>query len=732
MEMEMVGNDPSLYRDIIKKLAYPVLLIEIVNEEIDHYRLFEVNEAACALLKLPEKELMEKDVMSLVSHLSPLAFSTVKHLFFKNKKFTTILDVPDGNGTMIPVELNVSLIDIEGKRMVFCLLKEYSTPCCYHEVLKEENNYLNTIMNTTQSIVLVLDKEGRIAHWNKFTEAFSGYLLEEVQYLTFWELFLEKDEENRIINNYLSGKIPSDYENYWLIKNGEKRHIKWKNVVFNDPAGNIEYVVATGVDITEQVHSLNELENSKEKYKTLVSSMDDFVFTIDQSLTVMSVFGKWIESNGFTKEMFEGESIEKIFNGSRLHLDAARQALSGKTTEFEWEFTINDKKHYFHSVLSPIILKDHVIKKVVGVTRDITEKKTLEEHHKRIYEAVTSGVVLQDSTGKIVYANKNASDILGYNKEALITMSSMNEEWEALNDSGDGISGEEHPAMKTLRTGESHSNVEMSIYNPARNEKRWILVDTRAIFELGSSEKIEYVISTFRDITKKKEMDLLLKQSEKLALVGQLASGIAHEIRNPLTGIMGFLKLIEEGDDKNKLFDFLPVIKTELEQINRFTDEFIELSHSQDDEWTDVEMVGIIQSALTAVGTDLNGKQITTVIESDFHDGLLLHGIKPQLKQLFINLFKNSIEAMSPAGHLIVKLDRVEDKARIRVIDNGKGISKARLKHLCEPYYSIKEKGTGLGLMRCLKITHQHNGKISFDSEEGKGTVVTIELSCLE
>lgn len=530
----------------------------------------------------------------------------------------------------------------------------------------------------------------------------------------------------------MSGKIPSDYENYWVIKNGEKRYIKWKNVVFNDLTGNLEYVVATGVDITEQVHSLNELENSKEKYKTLVSSMDDFVFTIDQSLTVMSVFGKWIESNGFTKEMFEGESIEKIFNGSRLHLDAAQQALSGKTTEFEWEFTINDKKHYFHSVLSPIILKDHVIKKVVGVTRDITEKKTLEEHHKRIYEAVTSGVVLQDSTGKIVYANKNASDILGYNKEALITMSSMNEEWEALNDSGDGISGEEHPAMKTLRTGESHSNVEMSIYNPARNEKRWILVDTRAIFELGSSEKIEYVISTFRDITKKKEMDLLLKQSEKLALVGQLASGIAHEIRNPLTGIMGFLKLIEEGDDKNKLFDFLPVIKTELEQINRFTDEFIELSHSQDDEWTDVEMVGIIQSALTAVGTDLNGKQITTVIESDFHDGLLLHGIKPQLKQLFINLFKNSIEAMSPAGHLIVKLDRVEDKARIRVIDNGKGISQARLKHLCEPYYSIKEKGTGLGLMRCLKITHQHNGKISFDSEEGKGTVVTIELSCLE
>ncbi|XXM70790.1 PAS domain S-box protein [Lysinibacillus sphaericus] len=729
--MEMVGNDPSLYRDIIKNLAYPVLLIEIVDEEIDHYRLLEMNEAACALFELYEEELMEKGVMSLLSHLTPLAYSTIKAILLKNGKHSTILDLPVGNGSMIPMEVNASLTRLDGKPIIFCMLKEYSAPCCYHEVLKEENNYLNTIMDTTQSIVLILDKEGRISHWNKFTEAFTGYLLEEVQYMKFWELFLEKDEENRIIDNYLSGKIPTEYENYWMTKNGERKYIKWKNSVFNDSIGNLEYVVATGVDITEQVHSLYELENSKEKYKTLVSSMDDFVFTIDQTLTVMSVFGKWIESNGFTKEMFEGKSIENIFNGSSMHLDAARQALSGKTTEFEWDFKIEGKKHYFHSVLSPIVIKNQRIKKIVGVTRDITEKKTLEDHHKRIYDAVTSGVVLQDSTGKIVYANKNACDILGYSEEALFTMSSMDEEWKAVNDSGEALPGEEHPGMLTLKTGVPHSNVEMAIYNPARNEKRWILVDTKAIFELGSSDKIEYVISTFRDITKKKEMDLLLIQSEKLALVGQLASGIAHEIRNPLTGIMGFLKLIEEGDDKNKLFDFLPVIKTELEQINRFTDEFIELSHSQDDEWADVEIVGIIQSALTAVGTELNNKQITSVIESDFHEGLLLHGIKPQLKQLFINLFKNSIEAMSPAGHLIVKLDRVENKARIRVIDNGKGISQARLKHLCEPYYSIKEKGTGLGLMRCLKVTHQHNGKISFDSEEGKGTVVTIELSYL-
>ena len=157
--------------------------------------------------------------------------------------------------------------------------------------------------------------------------------------------------------------------------------------------------------------------------------------------------------------------------------------------------------------MSPILLHNNVIKEVVGVTRDITEKKNLEEHHKRIYEALTSGMILQDTNGKIVYANKNACAILGYDEQSLANMTSLNAEWDAEDSSGEPFYGEEHPAMKTLSTGEEFSNVEMFVFNPMKNEKRWILVDTRAIFEAGSNNKIEYVLSTFHDITEKKEMD---------------------------------------------------------------------------------------------------------------------------------------------------------------------------------------------------------------------------------
>ncbi|MBT2679332.1 PAS domain S-box protein [Bacillus sp. ISL-35] len=725
--MKTVVNEPSLFEHMFKNLAFPVLIYEIADENLREYRIFEVNEAACTLLKYSKEELLSREVLSLYSHLTPKALGTVKELLFTDGKICTVLDLPDRHEKMITVEVNASLMSIGNQSFIFCMLKEFSTRHCHHDALEEENHYLRTVIDTTQSFVLILDKDGRINNWNQYTERMSGYSLEEVQYKKFWDFFIDNMEKQRIVKNYLSGKIPTEYENFWRMKNGEKRFIKWKSKTVEDPEGNIQFVLATGVDITDTVLSFKELEKSREKYKALVSSMQDIVITIDTSFKITSVHGKWIKSNGFNSEVFEGKSVHDLFNDSRIQQEVQR-ALSGKSAEIEWDIEINGKSHYFHSVLSPIILNNNVIKEVVGVTRDITEKKNLEEHHKRIYEALTSGMILQDTTGKIVYANKNASEILGYSEQVLVNMTSLNVEWDAENGSGDPFKGEEHPAMKTLETGEEFSNIEMFVFNPRKDEKRWILVDTRAIYEAGSSNKIEYVLSTFHDITEKKEMDQIMQQSQKLALIGRLASGVVHEIRNPLTSIMGLLKFVEEGQDQNKIFDYLPVMKMELEQINRFTNEFIELSYSNEYNWTVADIDSIIRYSVNSLQSEIADHNIKTLIENNCNKNLLVKCIEPHLKLLFINLFKNSIEAMPYGGSLTAKMECMEDKVLVSVIDTGKGISPERLKHLCEPYYSTKEKGTGLGLMRSLKVVHDHNGKIDFSSEEGKGTVVTIEL----
>ncbi|WP_210367761.1 PAS domain-containing sensor histidine kinase [Bacillus sp. REN3] len=724
--MEILLNDSPFYKNVFMKLSYPVMIIEVLNAKKDQYRFYDVNDAACSLLKYSRDELMDRNAGFLFDRIGAGVRSKIKNLLVKKGEISSILDLPDADNQMVTVEMNASLIREGEKLLVFCLLKLQKEPCCHQDQLKEENAHLYKIINTIQSVVIILNKEGYVFYWNQFTECLTGYTLQEVQNIKFWDLFIEPEEKKMIINNYLSGKIPTDYENYWIMKNGEKRFLKWKSTVVTDQNGESLYVIATGVDITDQVRSMNALERSKEKYKTLVSSMDDLVFTIDSSLAIKSVYGRWLEINGFTKEIFEGKSVGDVFPSSLLQTQQCKKALAGYSTDFEWQFVFNGKKHYFHSILSPIVLKNNEIKEIVGVTRDITDQKILEEHHNRIYEAVTSGIIVQDHTGRIVSANQNACSILGYSEEKLINMSSMNKEWDALNSSGERLHGEEHPAMKTLRTGEEHHNVEMAVFNPEKSGKRWILVDTTPIYALDGSGKIDYVLSTFHDITEKKEMDHLLKESEKLAVIGQLASGVAHEIRNPLTGIIGFMKLLDENPDAEKLHEYLPVIRKELDQINQITEEFIELSDSKKDGWAVTRLSEIVKEALAFLESDIAINNIQKSLEC--REEVMVQGIEVQLKQLFIHLFKNSIEAMPHGGGLNIKAQKDKDMVIIYVTDNGKGMSPERLKHLGEPFYSLREKGTGLGLMRCRKIVHDHGGTISFNSKIGKGTTVTIKL----
>lgn len=725
--MEKAVNGPLLFEHIFNHLTFPVVIFENDHEASNEVRVLEVNERACSLFKYSREEFLTKKGISLFNHLSPRVLKTLKILLLKNDKLSTILELRDKTGQVFTVEIDASFINQGGKPLIFCVLKEYSSSSCQNDALKEENSYLRMILDTIQSFVVILDKEGRIYNFNQYTERVTGYSLKELHYQKFWDIFIENEEKDRITENYLSGKIPLDYENFWLMKNGEKRHIKWKSQTVTDAEGKTDFVLATGVDVTDEVLSYKELDKSKGKYQTLVSSMNDLVFTIDRSFIITSVFGKWLITNGFTKESFEGKSINNLLNNTIMQQNV-KMTLGGEISEFEWDLECADKIYSFHTVLSPIVLHDNIVKEIVGVTRDITEKKRLEEHHKRIYEALTSGVVVQNTSGRITYVNKNATEILGYSEIDLKNMTSLNEEWDTENSAGEAFPGEEHPAMKTLRTGEGFSNVEMFVYNPEKMEKRWILVDTRPIFEAGSNKKVEYVLSTFHDITKKKEMDEVIQQSQKLALIGRIASGVVHEIRNPLTSLMGFLKLFEEGNRNSQLFDYLPVIKVELEQLNKFANEFIELSHTNKRKWAEANLSEIIQSAIHELKEEIDDRKINLKIETDCSESILLFCKEADLKLLFINLFENSIEAMDIGGYLLIQLQCLEEKVVIKVNDNGKGISPDRLKHLCEPYYSTKEKGTGLGLMHSLKIINDHKGKIDFFSEEGTGTVVTIEL----
>lgn len=233
-------------------------------------------------------------------------------------------------------------------------------------------------------------------------------------------------------------------------------------------------------------------------------------------------------------------------------------------------------------------------------------------------------------------------------------------------------------------------------------------------------------LSLGKDITnRRQETDRLLQKSEKLALLGQMAAGIAHEIRNPLTSIKGFIQLFKSENDKKEYYD---IVLSELDRINSIVSEFLLLAKPTASVFREGNLVGIIKDVVTLINTQsaMNNVQITTAIGPNIPPIICEEN---QLKQVFINLLKNSIEAMPNGGNIYISVQKLRpEEVMVKIVDEGVGIPEDRMKTIGEPFYTTKEKGTGLGLMTSFKIIESHNGNISLLSQVGVGTSIEITL----
>lgn len=220
-------------------------------------------------------------------------------------------------------------------------------------------------------------------------------------------------------------------------------------------------------------------------------------------------------------------------------------------------------------------------------------------------------------------------------------------------------------------------------------------------------------------------MFMQLKNSEKLSLAGQMAAGIAHEIRNPLTVLSGFLQLMKT-DEKNK--KNLNVMMSEIERINQIVTEFLVLSKPTSMHYEYHELKELLEEVLTLFQQQMEEMGIQTFLETEGHIPKV-YCERNQLKQVLINLLKNAIEAMENGGIITISLIRYgKDRVRIHIRDEGDGISNEDLAKLGDPFFTTKEEGTGLGLMVSRKIIDQHGGSLNFFSHKGVGTTVRIEL----
>jgi len=215
-----------------------------------------------------------------------------------------------------------------------------------------------------------------------------------------------------------------------------------------------------------------------------------------------------------------------------------------------------------------------------------------------------------------------------------------------------------------------------------------------------------------------------LEKSIKLDMIGELVAGFVHEIRNPLTSILGFVQLLEQGSIKQ---DYFNIIHSSFHDIEEYLKELLIIAKPQPAEQKIVNIKLLVENVIELVKHKRSFKNIHIFVDHSI-EGLDYICDPAQIKMVIKHLVMNSIEAIHNDGIVTIEVWREDVNLLLKITDNGVGMSRERLAKLGEPSYSLTENGTGIGLMICYRIICQYNGSIYVESEENKGTTVEVRL----
>jgi len=228
------------------------------------------------------------------------------------------------------------------------------------------------------------------------------------------------------------------------------------------------------------------------------------------------------------------------------------------------------------------------------------------------------------------------------------------------------------------------------------------------------------------DITDRKNADRELARLDRLNMVGELAAGIAHEVRNPLTTVHGFLQLLASKDNTREYREFYELMIEELNRANSIITDFLSLASNKTSDFELVNISGIVRSLFPLLSADaLNREKEISLELEEVPD---IQGNINELRQLLLNLARNGLESMQNGRTLTIQTCKLENYIILRVRDQGGGIDPMILQKLGTPFFTTKEQGTGLGLAICQSIALRHKAVINYDSNP-TGTTVTVKFA---
>ena len=348
---------------------------------------------------------------------------------------------------------------------------------------------------------------------------------------------------------------------------------------------------------------------------------------------------------------------------------------------------------------------------IQGLKGSRQQLKTITAFTDLLIASMPLGIMALDSDGTVKTCNGSAQDIL-----------------EVPNDAAGKHYSKMFPAKIVSEIGFMISRKNVMSERDINIEKQGTIKSFHIMcVPIASSDEADSgQMLLIQDMTTQKNLESELRRNERHTALGKMAAGVAHELRNPLSSIKGLALLLKSKIDRQSSgAEAADILISEVERLDRSISELLDYSRREHLAVDQIELVEPIKKAIRLIRSDANAEKVE-IIEQYEDEKRLLAGDRDKLTQLFLNLFLNSIQAMTGGGRLTVTTRHDGGSTTVEVEDSGTGVDEALKENIFDPYFTTKHEGTGLGLSLCAKIVEDHHGSISISSSKGQGTKVTI------
>ncbi|MFO8009462.1 MAG: PAS domain S-box protein [Dehalococcoidia bacterium] len=624
------------------------------------------------------------------------------------------------------------------------------------DALRNSEEKLRATFESVRDGIIVVDLEGKVLQVNDAATSITGYTTDELIGKNALD-FTYGEDRGKVIEDMartLENVSIIPVTSYRLVNtDGDVIDVESRNSVIRDSAGNPAGFVGILRDVTESRKAEEALRQSEEKYRSLVENINDVVFSLDQVGYFTYVSPSIEKVAGYKPEEITGEHFNRF-----IHPEDFAEAFSsferfGQGDIGPLEFRGVGKTGTIHYMrVSPQYLwEGDQLMGVTGVMSDVTEMKLTEmalresqEKLRGMFESMHDGVTVADLEGKIVDVNEAAVRIAGFDRrEEAIWVNGL--EFIAEKDRGRAL----EDMAKAFEEGRV-ATIEYEMLN--RKGQRFDLEIAANLMHDSSGNPTGF-ISVLRDVTERKQAEEQIRrahaqlqeameqlkasqeqllQSEKLAAVGQLVSGVAHELNNPLMAIHGYAELMLRNVHDEPTRSDLEHLKHDADRAIAIVRNLLSFARKQESKKVPVSINDVIDSIVNLRFYELSLDNITveTRLSPDLPD--ILANFQ-QLQQVFLNLLLNSehaIKSSAGKGHVLIETVRNDNNILAYFSDDGPGIPAQMRGRVFEPFFTTKDvgEGTGLGLSICYGIIQDHEGEIFVESTGGSGTTFKIEL----